>query len=44
MGIEKRFNDLSLHDKIIADYERVIPLVAEAGLPISSVLVATKME
>ncbi|MDF4204813.1 TIM barrel protein [Maribacter sp. SA7] len=31
MGIEKGFNDLSLHDELIADYERVIPLVAEAG-------------
>ena len=31
MGIEKGWNDLSLHEELIADYERVIPLVAEAG-------------
>lgn len=31
LGIEKGWNDLSLHDELIADYKRVIPLVAEAG-------------
>lgn len=32
MGIERGFNRLENHDKLIADYERVIPLVANAGL------------
>ena len=31
LGIEKGWNDLSLHEELIKDYERVIPLVAEAG-------------
>lgn len=31
MGIEKGWNDPSLHEELIADYKRVIPLVAEAG-------------
>lgn len=30
-GIEEGWNDLKLHEELIADYERVIPLVAEAG-------------
>ncbi len=31
LGIEKGWNDPSLHEELIADYKRVIPLVAEAG-------------
>ena len=31
LGIEKGWNDPTLHAELIADYERVIPLVAEAG-------------
>ena len=31
LGIEKGWNDPTLHDELIADYKRVIPLVAEAG-------------
>jgi hydroxypyruvate isomerase len=31
MGIERGFNNPELHDELIEDYERVIPLVAEAG-------------
>lgn len=31
LGIEKGWNDPSLHEELIKDYERVIPLVAEAG-------------
>jgi hydroxypyruvate isomerase len=31
MGIERGFNNPELHDELVADYERVIPLVAEAG-------------
>ncbi|MGB6152533.1 MAG: TIM barrel protein [Pricia sp.] len=31
LGIEKGWNDPKLHDELIRDYERVIPLVAEAG-------------
>lgn len=31
LGIEKGWNDPALHDELIADYKRVIPLVAEAG-------------
>ncbi|GAA5521154.1 TIM barrel protein [Aliifodinibius salicampi] len=30
-GIEEGFNNLQLHDELIADYERVIPMVADAG-------------
>jgi len=30
-GIEKGWNDPKLHEELIADYKRVIPLVAEAG-------------
>ncbi len=30
-GIEEGWNDPKLHEELIADYERVIPLVAEAG-------------
>jgi hydroxypyruvate isomerase len=32
MGIEKGFNRIEHHEKLIQDYERVIPLVAKAGL------------
>jgi hydroxypyruvate isomerase len=32
MGIEKGFNRVEHHQKLIEDYERVIPLVAKAGL------------
>ncbi len=32
LGIDNAFNDPSLHDQLIASYEEVIPLVAEAGL------------
>ncbi|MDT7827557.1 TIM barrel protein [Pricia sp. S334] len=31
LGIEKGWNDPKLHEELIADYKRVIPLVAEAG-------------
>lgn len=31
LGIEKGWNDPKLHEELIADYLRVIPLVAEAG-------------
>ncbi|MEX0647680.1 MAG: TIM barrel protein [Balneolaceae bacterium] len=31
MGIENGFNNPELHDELVDDYERVIPLVAEAG-------------
>lgn len=31
MGIERGFNNPELHDELVDDYERVIPLVAEAG-------------
>lgn len=31
LGIEKGWNDPTLHEELIADYKRVIPLVAEAG-------------
>ncbi len=30
-GITKGWNDLQLHEELIADYARIIPLVAEAG-------------
>lgn len=32
LGIDNGFNNLSLHDKLVASYEKVIPMVAEAGL------------
>ncbi len=32
MGIEQGFNRLEHHDQLVADYQRVIPLVATAGL------------
>jgi len=32
LGIERGFNNPELHDELVADYERVIPLAAEAGL------------
>ncbi|MDR2036683.1 MAG: TIM barrel protein [Bacteroidales bacterium] len=32
LGIDKGWNDPSLHDKLVASYEEVIPLVARAGL------------
>lgn len=32
MGIPKGFNDPSLHDDLIADYEEIIPKAADAGL------------
>lgn len=32
MGIEQGFNDPELHDELIASYEEVIPLAADAGL------------
>ncbi len=32
MGIPKGFNRLELHDDLVADYEAMIPRVAEAGL------------
>jgi len=32
LGIERGFNNPDLHDELVADYERVIPLAAEAGL------------
>lgn len=31
LGIERGFNDPELHNELVADYEKVIPLVAEAG-------------
>jgi len=31
LGIEKGWNDPSLHEELIADYKKVIPLVAAAG-------------
>ncbi len=31
MGIEKGWNDPSLHEALIADYQKIIPKVAEAG-------------
>ena len=31
LGIERGFNDLSLHDELVKSYEAVIPKVAEAG-------------
>jgi hydroxypyruvate isomerase len=32
LGIDRGFNDPSLHDELVASYEKVIPIVAEAGL------------
>ena len=32
LGIDRGFNDPKLHDELVASYEQVIPLVAEAGL------------
>ena len=32
MGIDSGWNDPTLHDKLVASYEEVIPLVAKAGL------------
>lgn len=31
-GIEEGFNNPELHDELVEDYERVIPMVADAGL------------
>ncbi|MDR3269594.1 MAG: TIM barrel protein [Tannerella sp.] len=32
LGIDRGFNDPSAHDELVASYEKVIPMVAEAGL------------
>ena len=32
LGIDRGFNDPNLHDELVASYEKVIPMVAEAGL------------
>lgn len=32
-GIPKGFNRISNHEKLIADYEKMIPIAAEAGVP-----------
>jgi len=32
LGIDRGFNDPRLHDELVASYEKVIPMVAEAGL------------
>ena len=32
LGIDRGFNDPQLHDELVASYEKVIPMVAEAGL------------
>lgn len=32
LGIDRGFNDPQLHDELVASYEKVIPIVAEAGL------------
>ena len=32
LGIDRGFNDPRLHDELVESYEKVIPLVAEAGL------------
>jgi hydroxypyruvate isomerase len=32
LGIDRSFNDPQLHDELVASYEKVIPMVAEAGL------------
>lgn len=31
-SLEEGFNDPSLHDELVANYERIIPMVADAGL------------
>lgn len=31
MGLQRGFNDLSLHPRLLEDYRRVIPMAAEAG-------------
>lgn len=33
MGITKGFNQPALHDALVADYEKLIPLAADAGIP-----------
>lgn len=33
MGIPKGFNRVEYHDRLVDDYEKLIPLAAEAGLP-----------
>jgi hydroxypyruvate isomerase len=32
LGIDRGFNDPALHDELVASFEKVIPMVAEAGL------------
>ncbi|GHV03590.1 hydroxypyruvate isomerase [Bacteroidia bacterium] len=32
LGIDRGFNDVNLHNELVASYEKVIPMVAEAGL------------
>ena len=32
LGIDRGFNDPALHDELVASYEKVIPMVADAGL------------
>ena len=32
LGIDRAFNDPKLHDELVESYEKVIPMVAEAGL------------
>ena len=32
LGIDRGFNDPRIHDELVASYEKVIPMVAEAGL------------
>ncbi len=32
LGIDRGFNQLELHDELVASYEKVIPMVAQAGL------------
>ena len=32
LGIDRSFNDPSLHDELVASYEKVIPMMAKAGL------------
>ncbi len=33
MGIPKGFNRIEYHDRLVADYEKLIPLAAESGVP-----------
>jgi len=33
MGITRGFNRVELHDELVADYEKLIPLAADAGIP-----------